>query len=235
VPTFLIQIAGGLVNRLLPGGLGGLGINALYLRKNGYSLPAATAIVATNNTVGFVANFLLVAVTLSLSPIDFSVLKLPHLSWQIIAAIVGLVIVVASIVMSREKARQGLKHSWHEVVLYIRGLAQRPARSILAVLSSVCLTALHATALYLVAHATHAAVSWPVALLAISAGAFTGAAIPTPGGLGGAEAGIAGLLIGFSFPASVAVAAALVYRGLTYWIPLLPGYLALRIVEKRYL
>jgi uncharacterized protein (TIRG00374 family) len=90
-------------------------------------------------------------------------------------------------------------------------------------------------ALFLVLHSLGLEVSWLVALFAISIGAFAGAAVPTPGGVGGAEAGIGATLVACGVASDSAVLAALVYRGLTYWLPLLPGYAAFRIVERRYI
>jgi len=62
-----------------------------------------------------------------------------------------------------------------------------------------------------------------------------GAAVPTPGGLGGIEAGILAGLIACGVPAAPALAATLIYRGLTYWAPIIPGLFVLPWVRKRYL
>jgi uncharacterized membrane protein YbhN (UPF0104 family) len=233
--TILVQVAGGLVNRLFPGGLGGLGLNGLYIHRRGYSVTVATAMVATNNLFGFLGNAILLTVTIVAFSLPAAHFSLPKPSFWLLAGLGLLILLIALVAMRQKNLRKRVRTSLIEGWEYIRGVMQRPVKSGAALLSSCCLTSLHATALFLVVHAAHAHVTWPVALLAITVGAFTGAAIPTPGGIGGAEAGIAGLLAAFSLPASTAVATALLYRGLTYWIPLLPGYLALRIAEKRYL
>jgi uncharacterized protein (TIRG00374 family) len=44
-----------------------------------------------------------------------------------------------------------------------------------------------------------------------------------PGGLGTFEAGSVGALVAFGIPAVPALAATLVFRGLSFWLPLLPG------------
>ncbi|MDB5181368.1 MAG: phosphoesterase PA-phosphatase related [Candidatus Saccharibacteria bacterium] len=234
-PTLLVQISGGLVNRLLPGGLGGLGINAYYLKKCGHSLPEAMTIVATNNLLGLVGNVLLILGVGAFFPATFPALPKLSVAWQIYA--LGSVMLVALILYIRaHQAITGLMvRSLRQMWQYILLSARRPRRTSAALLSSCALTALHATAMYAVLLAVGVELPWPVSLLAISSGALAGAAIPTPGGLGGAEAGIVAILLAFDVTSGIAVAAALVYRGLTYWLPLVPGYLALRVVEKRYL
>jgi undecaprenyl-diphosphatase len=235
VPTLLVQISGGLVNRLLPAGLGGLGINALYLKRRGHTLPVATTIVATNNALGFVGNTLLLIIAVAVSPLTIAQIRLPHLPGPLVMAACILIVIAGVYISRRYRLANRVRHSLREVGGYGRQALHRPGRSLGALLSSCMVTALYATALYLVLAALHFPVTWPVALVSISAGAFTGAVVPTPGGLGGAEAGIAALLITFGVAPATAAAAAVTFRLLTYWLPLLPGYAALRVVEKRYI
>lgn len=238
LPALLIQAAGGLVNRLLPGGLGGLGINALYLRRAGHKLAVATAIVAVNNLMGFIGNMLLLVLVSLYMPFTAGYVgrgSLPHIP---VAASAGMAIAVLLLAYAAYRRRLlGRAKNWFmDMLHYIRLCARRPLRSVLALGTQMALTSCHATAVYFAAAAfLPGAVSWPIALLAVSAGSIAGAAVPTPGGIGGAEAGIAAILVAFHIPTSVAVATALTYRLLTYWLPLLPGYLALRIAERRYL
>jgi uncharacterized membrane protein YbhN (UPF0104 family) len=234
LPTLLVQVSGGLVNRLLPAGLGGLGINLLYLKKKGNSMAAATAIVATNNILGLVGNILLVLMALVVFPVPRPDIALPDLNIALMAAII-IVLLIAVLLLRRRTLAGKVRASLTEMVGFVVGLVHRPLRSAAALLSSCAVTASHALAMYLVLMAIDVRLPWPAALLAISAGALASAVIPTPGGLGGAEAGIAAVLLTFEVPPATSVAAALIYRGLTYWLPLLPGYLALRVAEKRYL
>lgn len=235
LPTLLVQITGGLVNRMLPAGLGGMGLNVFYLKKSGHTVAVATVIAATNNALGFIGNIVLIAGSLLLFPVDMTRLSLPNISWPLVVVLVVGMSIVGLVVARRRSLIHRLRQSLFEMVRYVRECFRRPVRSFTALCSSILLTALHAAGLYYVLLAVGDAQSWTVALMAISVGAFVGAATPTPGGLGGAEAGIAGVLMAFAVPVSTSVAAALVYRGITYWLPLLPGYLALRIVEKRYI
>ena len=59
------------------------------------------------------------------------------------------------------------------------------------------------------------------------------AAAPTPGGLGALEAALVAGLTGVDVDSGIAVAAVLSYRLLTYWLPILPGWLSFRSLERR--
>jgi uncharacterized membrane protein YbhN (UPF0104 family) len=64
-------------------------------------------------------------------------------------------------------------------------------------------------------------------------GLWSAAASPTPGGLGAIEAALVAGLTGIGLPPGPAVSAVLTYRLATYWLPVLPGWAALRILQGR--
>jgi glycosyltransferase 2 family protein len=63
------------------------------------------------------------------------------------------------------------------------------------------------------------------------AAAAVAAASPTPGGLGAMEAALVAGLTAVGAPAGPAVAGVLAFRLLTYWLPILPGWLAYRALR----
>jgi undecaprenyl-diphosphatase len=58
------------------------------------------------------------------------------------------------------------------------------------------------------------------------------AASPTPGGLGAIEAAIIAGLTGIGISSGPAVSAVLAYRLATYWLPVLPGWLSWRLLQR---
>jgi undecaprenyl-diphosphatase len=58
-----------------------------------------------------------------------------------------------------------------------------------------------------------------------------GQLLPTPGGLGAVEGALVAGLTAIGIPSSDAVAAALVARVLTFWLPVLPGIVAFRLLQ----
>ena len=60
-------------------------------------------------------------------------------------------------------------------------------------------------------------------------------AVPTPGGVGAIEAALVFVLVGAGVDDSVAWASVLLFRLVNYWFPTIPGYLGLRISDRRQL
>jgi uncharacterized protein (TIRG00374 family) len=80
------------------------------------------------------------------------------------------------------------------------------------------------------------AVDAEVALLQLSAvylaSTAVAAASPTPGNLGALELALTGGLATLSVPTGTALGAVLIYRLLTFWLPLLPGFVAFRYLGR---
>jgi uncharacterized membrane protein YbhN (UPF0104 family) len=77
--------------------------------------------------------------------------------------------------------------------------------------------------------------AWLPVIIACSAVTYlaSAAASPTPGGLGAIEAALVAGLTGIGVPPGPAVSAVLTYRLATYWLPVLPGWAALRLLQGR--
>ena len=58
------------------------------------------------------------------------------------------------------------------------------------------------------------------------------AAAPTPGGLGAMEAALVAGFTAIGVDSGIAVAAVLSYRLATYWLPILPGWLCFRTLQR---
>jgi uncharacterized protein (TIRG00374 family) len=57
-------------------------------------------------------------------------------------------------------------------------------------------------------------------------GTAVAAASPTPGNIGAVEVTLSAGLIAIGVPSAAVVAAVLIYRLLTFWLPLVPGFVA---------
>ncbi len=60
-----------------------------------------------------------------------------------------------------------------------------------------------------------------------------GGLLPIPGGVGGIDLGLIGMLVAFGAPAAATAAAVLVYRVILFWIPLLGGAVAIAATRPR--
>lgn len=73
----------------------------------------------------------------------------------------------------------------------------------------------------------------PPVILVCVIGEGVASAAPTPGGLGATEAALVSGLLLYGVQLDTAVAGVLIYRLATFWIPVPPGYLALRTMTRR--
>lgn len=230
--TILIQLAGNFVDRLLPAGLGGIGINYLYLRGNKHSSTQAASVVAANNLLGVFGHLLIVALLVvglrgQLAGLSWSI---PHIevSWRY----AWLILLAAVILVVISHYRRRLARSLIMVIKQLMAYRHRPLRLGIALLSSVGLTLSSVLSLYYSSLGLQVHLSLISALIVFTVGITLGTATPTPGGLGGIEAALVAALVAFHVPAAEALALTLVYRLISCWLPVLLGAGAFYIAER---
>jgi uncharacterized membrane protein YbhN (UPF0104 family) len=224
--TALVQGGGLGVNRLLPAGSGALGVSYLYLRANQVGKAAAAATVAANNLLGFIGHALLLVIALAVTPYVFR--HFDGLSagsfnrWLAFAgvAVVGLVVVL---VFARGS----------KLFQPVRPIVSRPGRLVMALSCSMLITICYVTAVLLAAGAIGYHLSLAAGLIVLSFGVAAASAVPVPGGIGAAEAGIFAGLHAYGANTQDALAIALLYRVMTFWLPLIVGGLAFIVVDRR--
>lgn len=230
--TLLIQLASSFVGRLLPAGLGGLGLNGLYLYRRKHSPAEATAIVSVNNLVGMLAHLLLLATVIVFRPEEVSdFTHRPNASISDLVIVVGLILVAVCFLISPVR-RQLVRF----VVNLSVSVKKEKPRKLLAALLLACLMTLTYTAMLSVsARAVGASLGVVQVFVVFSFGMLAGTATPTPGGLVGTEAGLFAGFTAYGVRSDQAGAAVLAFRLVSYWVPLLPGVWALWVARNRHL
>ncbi|MDL2342149.1 MAG: lysylphosphatidylglycerol synthase transmembrane domain-containing protein [Patescibacteria group bacterium] len=231
--TVLVAVANMFTNRLLPAGAGSIATFFMYLRRRNHTVSQASSVVAVNNIIGFLSHGVLLAIVLAVSPGGLSGFQLPAVSWPVVA--VGLGVVLLAVILV------SLKQAWHRSVWrFLRSLAkdmryyQRQPWLLLAAFStSLLMTVFYAAALWCCILAVHASLAPAAALAVFTIGVITGTLTPTPGGLGGVEAGLLAGLVAYRLPADQALAAVLLYRLLSYWLTLAVGIVTYVYVDHR--
>ncbi|HEX7368558.1 MAG TPA: lysylphosphatidylglycerol synthase transmembrane domain-containing protein [Candidatus Saccharimonadales bacterium] len=229
--TAVVQAGGMFANRLLPAGAGALGVNYLYLRRQKHTRPQALAVVALNNLAGFVGNMVVLVVLVFTTHSRLRPLHLPPVR-VLIYVLVAIVIVCAVLALWRKLRRM----VWLTVVSTAHTIAafrNRPGRLALSLIISMLLAICYAFCLFACARALHLYVPFPVLFIVMTVGVAGGVVVPTPGGLGGTEAGLVASLIVYGVSSEYALALALLYRLFTFWLPLLFGAVAFIYVERR--
>ena len=113
----------------------------------------------------------------------------------------------------------------------LAGVLRRPGKAaqLLGGSAGVTLTYALALACCLAAFGAHLPLVSTVAVYL--AGAAVASVSPTPGGLGAMEAALVAGLTAVGAPTGPAVAGVLAFRLLTFWLPILPGWLAYRALR----
>ena len=114
----------------------------------------------------------------------------------------------------------------------LREVLRRPVRAAELFGGSFAITAFYIAALLCALHAFAGTIGWTRVSLAYLGGSAVGAASPTPGGLGAVEAALVAGLTALGAHAGPAVAGVLVFRLATFWLPIAPGWFALRRLRR---
>jgi glycosyltransferase 2 family protein len=235
-PATLTQAASSFVNRVSPANIGGMALNARFLRKNGVSSSAGVAAVGVNALMGAVAHLILLVIFFALAGHRLAqAFRLPPAS-KLLLVLAVLAALAGVVLASRRGRRFAVTRLWPGVrsaAASLRTVAASPVKLTLLTGGSVLITLAYIGGLV----ASVQAFGGRAGIAEIGAvylgAAVIAAASPTPGGLGAIEAALVAGLTGVGVPPGPAVSAVLAYRLATYWLPVLPGWLCLRFLQHR--
>jgi len=230
--TVLVQMASNFVNRLLPAGIGALGANYAYLRRSKHSSSQAVTVVSINNILGIIGHLAIVALAVGFFRKQLQTVQLGHVRHELRWLVAGLIIVLLLVLfLARPHGR--LRQISHEISEQIGHYRRRPERLLGALLTSMTLTLCNVLSLWYCAQALHAHLSFVTILLIFSLGVGVGTVTPSPGGLGGVEAGLVAGFVAYHLTGAQALAVALLYRLITYWLPLIVGAFVFVLCVRR--
>ncbi|MGH7193055.1 MAG: lysylphosphatidylglycerol synthase transmembrane domain-containing protein, partial [Candidatus Saccharimonadales bacterium] len=110
---------------------------------------------------------------------------------------------------------------------------RRPRPLMNALGTSLILTLCNVLCLYFCLKALGLQLPLASVMLVFTFGLGAGSIVPTPGGLGAFEAGLTAGLVAYGIDPAPALAAALLYRLISYWLPLLVGAGAFIACQRR--
>lgn len=220
LPTVLVQLASLLINRLVPAGIGGIGINYLYLRKAKHSKVDATVVVSMNNLTGFVGHMALIVLVLLAAPNTSLHI---HLSQRTLIISMLMVIILC---LSLYLARRRFAKFFIQLLTSLNNYRRQPFKVVWAVIWSMTIAAAYAVCLWFSAKALGFELTFLQALIVLTIGVAATSISPTPGGLIGVEAALVAGLVAYKSSAGQALAVALLYRLITYWFALVLGAFA---------
>ena len=234
-PTVLAQGASSFVNRVSPSNIGGMALNARFLQKSGVDASSGVAAVGVNSLAGAVVHLILMVVFFTWAGRSFGkAFKLPSsnkllLILAVVAAIVGIVLATRP---GRRFAVAKLIPGLKSAAASLAQVARTPGKMVMLFGGSALITLAYIGALAASVQAFGGGPGIVVIGAVYLAGAALAAASPTPGGLGAIEAALIAGLTGVGMAAGPAVSAVLLQRLATYWLPVAPGWLCWRLLQR---
>lgn len=231
--TALVALANMFTSRLLPAGSGGIATFYLYFRHNRYSLSEAGVIVGVNNFIGMVAHVSLLVALYTFNPNSFSRLFAAPINNSIIIGVCIALALAALTIYFIESWRRWINKFLQSLAHDLKFYKHHPLRLLGAYGSSLLLTITYVFTLWLCLASVGVTLN-PLAILMIfTIGVLVGALTPTPGGLGGTEAGLLAGLVGYHVSPNSALAAVLIFRLITYWLSFAVGALTFVFLQRR--
>ncbi|WP_225098503.1 lysylphosphatidylglycerol synthase domain-containing protein [Streptomyces sp. CoH27] len=235
--TVAAQVAGSFVKIVAPAAVGGVALNTRFLQRTGVRPGLAVASVGASQLFGLGAHIMMLLTFGYLTGTE----KTPSLSPSrtVIAGLLTvavLVLVVTSVPFLRKFLVTRVRSLFAGVVPRMLDVLQRPQKLVTGIGGMLLLTACFVMCLDASVRAFGggtASLSIASVAVVFLAGNALGSAAPTPGGVGAVEASLTLGLIAFGLPKEVAAPAVLLYRLLTLWLPVLPGWLAFNQLTRK--
>ncbi|WP_128379566.1 lysylphosphatidylglycerol synthase transmembrane domain-containing protein [Streptomyces cavernae] len=235
--TVAAQVAGSFVKIVAPAAVGGVALNTRFLQRAGVRPGLAVASVGASQLFGLGCHILMLLAFGYLTGTE----KTPSLSPSrtVIAGLLTvavLVLVVTSVPFLRKFVVTRVRSLFAGVVPRMLDVLQRPQKLITGIGGMLLLTACFVMCLDASIRAfgdESTNLSLASVAVVFLAGNALGSAAPTPGGVGAVEATLTVGLIAVGLPKEVAAPAVLLYRLLTLWLPVLPGWLAFNQLTRK--
>ncbi|MFI9600779.1 lysylphosphatidylglycerol synthase domain-containing protein [Streptomyces sp. NPDC052043] len=237
VRTVGAQVAGSFVKIVAPAAVGGVALNTRFLQRAGVRPGLAVASVGASQLFGLGCHILMLLSFGYLTGTE----KTPSLSPSrtVIAGLLTvavLVLVVTSVPFLRKFVVTRVRSLFAGVVPRMLDVLQRPQKLVTGIGGMLLLTFCFVMCLDASIRAFgDQSTSLSIASVAVVflAGNALGSAAPTPGGVGAVEATLTVGLIAVGLPKEVAAPAVLMFRLLTLWLPVLPGWLAFNHLSRK--
>lgn len=235
--TVAAQVAGSFVKIVAPAAVGGVALNTRFLQRAGVRPGLAVASVGASQLFGLGCHILMLLSFGYLTGTE----KTPSLSPSrtVIAGLLTvavLVLVVTSVPFLRKFLVTRVRSLFAGVIPRMLDVLQRPQKLVTGIGGMLLLTACFVMCLDASIRAfgdQSTSLSLASVAVVFLAGNALGSAAPTPGGVGAVEASLTLGLIAVGLPKEVAAPAVLLYRLLTLWIPVLPGWLFFNHLSRK--
>lgn len=232
--TVVAQVAASFVKLVAPAAIGGVALNTRFLQRSGVRPGHAVASVGASQLFGLGSYVVLLMVFGYLTGTQRTPTLSP--SRTVIAGLLTLavlVLIVTAVPVLRKFVSQRLRSLFAGVVPRMLDVLQRPQKLLSGVGGMLLMTLAFVMCLDASLRAFGGELSYEIIAVVFLAGNALGSAAPTPGGLGAVEATLIAGLITFGVPQDIATPAVLLFRLMTFWLPVLPGWLSFSYLTRK--
>lgn len=236
IRTSQIMFAQGFLNRFTPANAGGMALRARYLQRQGVEITVGAAAVGLTSAASGAVQAVLIVVFLVWGGASN---ELSRFQTPSITKVLGIIIVVGAVagalllsawgkrvVLPKAKAALG------PAIENFAQLARQPSKLALLFGGNLLSKMMTIGAFAVVVSAMGVDMSFArIGALYMIANTI-GAAVPTPGGVGGLEAALTAALISAGVDAPTAGAIVLMFRLFTFWFPTIPGWACLQRAQR---
>jgi undecaprenyl-diphosphatase len=234
-PTFVAQVGASFVNWVTPAKVGGLALGARFMERQGVHAAVAVTGAGINAAAGAVMHVALLgifAVAVGARGLDGVHTPSPRTLLWVGLGILAVSGLVAAVPAGRRLVYRHVVPSLDRAVHGIRELAGHPGRLGLLFGGSALVTLAYAFGLVYSVEAFGGGLPVAAVVAAYLVGAAIAQAAPTPGGIGAVEAALIAALTAAGLDKETAVPAVFLFRLATFWLPILPGWLAFAWLQR---
>jgi uncharacterized membrane protein YbhN (UPF0104 family) len=236
-----MQLATGYMNVALPSNLARMAVNIRFFQRQGMSAPTAVASGVIDSFASTAIQAVLLGTLLLFTESSLALdLPLPSggirtLLWILVAALAVSIAILVVVRRIRDSIVDRVRRWWPDVRASLAALRASHKLALL-VLGSLATEVLFAVALGLFARSFGYHLDLTELLVVNISVSLLASFIPVPGGIGVAEFGLALGLTSAGMAAEAAIAAVLLYRISTYYLPPVWGFPAMLWLQRiRYL
>ncbi|WP_405790509.1 YbhN family protein [Streptomyces sp. NBC_00029] len=234
--TVVAQVAGSFVKLVAPAAVGGVALNTRFLQRAGVRPGLAVASVGASQLFGLASHIVLLLSFGYLTGTE----KTPEMtpSRAVIAGLLTvavLVLVVTAVPFMRKFVVTRVRALFAGVVPRMLDVLQRPKKLVTGIGGMLLLTGCFVMCLdaSIRAFGGGEAISYASIAVVFLAGNALGSAAPTPGGMGAVETTLTLGLIAAGLEKEVAISAVLLFRLMTFWLPVLPGWISFNFLTRK--
>jgi uncharacterized membrane protein YbhN (UPF0104 family) len=232
--TLLVQLASSFITLVTPAAVGGAALNVRYLLRRKIPPPVAVASVAVSQVVAFVLHILLLTVVAAIAGTGSAPIRPPAWAYFTVAGLMALAAAVLAFPAGRRLVRARISPTFSQVMPRLVEIAQHPRKLAEALGGALLLNLAYILCLAACVAAFGGSVSIAKTGVVYLTGVALGSLIPTPGGLGAVEFALTAGLTAAGLPGGVAVSAVLLFRLLTFWLPVPAGWAAMNFLQRHH-